>query len=158
MNDLYSKPFSGAGGMPYFVGSRRQYGGNIFGALTRIIAPALKHVVKPLAKNVFHKALNVGKNVALDALQGQSVKDSFVKHAKNAATTTLQNLMKQQPTPMTVTTTTMRKRKQPPVMTGTMQNSKRQRRTNTTPTSIAARKKRKKKRQQSTTTGGEYFN
>ena len=91
INDIYSKPITGSG-LPFFAGSRRQFGGSLFGALSRIISPVFTNVVKPMAKTVFYKAIDVGKNVALDALQGQNVKDSLTKHATNAATSTLQNL------------------------------------------------------------------
>ena len=35
---LYSQPtYSGGGGIPFFAGSRRQFGGGIFGSLARFI-------------------------------------------------------------------------------------------------------------------------
>lgn len=81
--------YSGSGAIPYFAGSRRQFGGGIFGSLARFVLPAVKNIILPNATRALQtlgkSAVNVGKNVAMDVLQGRNVKEAFADHTKKEA-------------------------------------------------------------------------
>lgn len=108
ISSIYSKPIysgSGASGLPFFAGSRRQYGGGIFGSIARYILPAVKSIFFPAAKSLGRSALKVGTKVAADALQGQNVGESFRRHAKAAALDTLSKVAANGPRKRKQTTT-----------------------------------------------------
>ena len=121
IESLYSQPtYTGGGGIPFFAGSRRQFGGGIFGSLARLVLPVVKNVFLPTATRALQtfgkSALNVGKNVAMDVLQGRNVKEALIDHSKQEAMTQLGNHFDNQPStaaaPPTATATRgKRKRK-----------------------------------------------
>lgn len=85
---IYSQPtYSGGGGIPFFAGSRRQFGGGIFGSLARLVLPTAKRALKTIGKS----ALSVGKNVAADVLRGRNITDALIDHSKQEALTQLEN-------------------------------------------------------------------
>ena len=93
---LYSQPtYSGGGGIPFFAGSRRQFGGGIFGSLARFILPTARRALKTIGKS----ALKVGKNVAADALRGRNIADALIDHSKQEALTQLENHLDSSPPP-----------------------------------------------------------
>ena len=52
IDSIYSQPtYTGGGGIPFFAGSRRQFGGGIFGSLARLVMPAVKNFILPTAKS-----------------------------------------------------------------------------------------------------------
>ena len=108
---IYSQPtYSGGGGIPFFAGSRRQFGGGIFGSLARLVLPTATRALKSLGKS----ALTVGKNVAADVLQGRNIADAFIDHSKQEALTQLENHLGAPPPPPASPATaprTARKRK-----------------------------------------------
>ena len=85
---FYSQPSHVGGGFPVYSGSRRQSGGNIFGALSRMVLPLLR----PLGKALGRRAIGVASNVALDALNGKSVGQSFKQRSAAAAKKGLRDL------------------------------------------------------------------
>ena len=105
IESLYSQPIysGGGGGIPFFAGSRRQFGGGIFGSITRLLMPAVKNFILPTAssalKSIGKSALNIGKNVAMDALQGRNIKDALIDHTKQEAVTQLENHFTDSPAP-----------------------------------------------------------
>ena len=93
---IYSQPtYSGGGGIPFFAGSRRQFGGGIFGSLARLVLPTATRALKTIGKS----ALTVGKNVAADVLQGRNIADAFIDHSKQEALTQLENHLGAPPPP-----------------------------------------------------------
>ena len=96
IESLYSQPtYSGGGGIPFFAGSRRQFGGGIFGSLARLVLPTAKRALSTIGKS----ALKVGRNVAVDVLRGRNIKDALVKHSKQEALTQLEDHLKQESPP-----------------------------------------------------------
>ena len=83
----YSRP-----NYPVFVGSRRQVGGGIFGALGRILTPMVKKYGIPILKTMGKNAVKLGSNVVADTLQGENFKDSLKTRAKQSAINTLDDL------------------------------------------------------------------
>ena len=80
---FYAQPsYARGGGLPIFSGSRRQRGGNVLGALKSFFMPLFGKV----AKRGVGSAVNLAKNVALDAFSGkniqQSLKSRGLKQAK----------------------------------------------------------------------------
>ena len=67
MTAYYSKP-----SYPIFAGARRQVGGGVFGSLARTFLPFMKRVATPVLKEVGKNALELGANVASDALRGEN--------------------------------------------------------------------------------------
>ena len=93
---LYSQPtYSGGGGIPFFAGSRRQFGGGIFGSLARLVLPTATRALKTIGKS----ALKVGKNVAADVLRGRNITDALIDHSKQEALTQLENHLDSPPPP-----------------------------------------------------------
>ena len=93
---IYSQPtYSGGGGIPFFAGSRRQFGGGIFGSLARLVLPTATRALKTIGKS----ALTVGKNVAADVLQGRNIADASMDHSKQEALTQLENHLGAPPPP-----------------------------------------------------------
>lgn len=80
MTTYYSKP-----SYPVFVGGRRQVGGGVFGSLARSFLPFLKRAAVPVLKEVGKGALELGANVASDALRGENIGQSFKERAKDSA-------------------------------------------------------------------------
>ena len=70
--------YSGPVGFSPFSGSRRQFGGGIFGSLARAILPKLKDFGKAAAR----RALTTASNVASDVAQGASFGDAIKSHGK----------------------------------------------------------------------------
>lgn len=103
IESLYSQPIYSGGGIPFFAGSRRQFGGGIFGSIARLVMPAVKNFILPTAssalKSIGKSALNIGKNVAMDALQGRNIKDALIDHTKQEAVTQLENHFTPAPAP-----------------------------------------------------------
>ena len=75
----------GSRSYPVFVGGRRQVGGGIFGSIGRFILPALKNAAVPLLKKAGKSLLQLGTNVATDALSGKNFKDSLQQRSRAAA-------------------------------------------------------------------------
>lgn len=80
---FYAQPsYARGGGLPIFSGSRRQRGGNVLGAIKSFFMPILGKV----ARRGVNSAVNLAKNVALDAFSGknigQSLKSRGLKQAK----------------------------------------------------------------------------
>ena len=71
---FYSSPT----GFTPFSGSRRQFGGGIFGSLARALVPKLKDFGKAAAR----RALTTATNVASDVAQGASIGDALKSHGK----------------------------------------------------------------------------
>ena len=71
---FYSSPT----GFTPFSGSRRQFGGGIFGSLARALVPKLKDFGKAAAR----RALNTATNVASDVAQGASFGDALKSRGK----------------------------------------------------------------------------
>lgn len=88
----YSGPTYGSSGFPIFSGSRRQVGGGVLGSIARLVTPVLKRVGVPLLKRVGKNLLDVGTNVAADALGGRNIRDSFQQHGRAAAYNALQSI------------------------------------------------------------------
>lgn len=82
---FYSQPSYVGGGFPVFSGSRRQRGGNIFGALSRAVLPMLKIFGRRAFGHVAKKALGLGQNVLFDTMRGVNPRQSLIKHGKQAA-------------------------------------------------------------------------
>ena len=96
--NFYSKPSSMTGGLlPIYAGKRRLKGGKLFGSLRNFMAPIGKQIlhglktvaknksVQNIAKEVAKRGTEVLANVAVDALQGRHVGESFKERAKEAA-------------------------------------------------------------------------
>ena len=82
---FYSQPSYVGGGFPVFSGSRRQRGGSIFGALSRIVLPMLKNFGRRALGHAAKKALGVGQHVLTDTMRGVNPRQSIMKHGKQAA-------------------------------------------------------------------------
>ena len=81
--DFYSRPsheFRG-GGFQVFTGSRRQRGGGIFGSLKNFFLPVAKH----LGKKLLSHGVGLARDVAQDAMEGRSIKDSLINRGKARA-------------------------------------------------------------------------
>ena len=97
MSSFYGAPSYMSGGFTTYSGVRRQRGGNILGALGKLIVPAgrtaLKGImdvaksqgVRRLAQKGVEQAVAVGTSVALDALQGRNVGESIKQRSREAA-------------------------------------------------------------------------
>ena len=84
-SSFYSQPSYVGGGFPVFSGSRRQRGGNIFGALSRAVLPLLRSFGRRAFGHVAKKALGLGQNVLVDTMRGVNPRQSLMKHGKHAA-------------------------------------------------------------------------
>ena len=80
------------GGDFYFKRPSHQRGhglGGLFGRLFRAAVPVFKTTVAPVlksaGKSIAREALKSGTDMAADVLKGESVKDSFGRHANSAA-------------------------------------------------------------------------
>ena len=85
------------GAFTIYSGSRRQRGGGFLGSLRSIMAPVGRNLVKgvksiarnktvqDIAKMVGRKGTEALANVAVDALQGRNIRDSFSERSKRAA-------------------------------------------------------------------------
>lgn len=79
---FYSRPSSHVGGgFNVFAGSRRQRGGGIFGTLKNFFLP----VAKNIGKSLFSHGVGLAKDVARDAMEGKSIKDSLMNRGKSRA-------------------------------------------------------------------------
>ena len=110
---FYSQPsyVQRGGGFPVYSGSRRQRGGNIFGALKRLIAPILGNVKNTAVRHAKRQAWNMAKDVAFDAFRGrnigESLKERGIHHAKQLGKDVLRD------TTRSITRPNLRKRKAP---------------------------------------------
>ena len=77
---------------PVFVGTRRQVGG-VFGSIARSFLPFIKRAAVPVLKEVGKNALELGTNVAFDALQGENVGESLKARGKQSAINLLDGLI-----------------------------------------------------------------
>ena len=84
-----------SGGYPVYVGGRRQVGGGILGSIGRLVLPSLKKIALPLLKKAGKSLLQVGTNVAADALSGRNFKDSLQQHSRAAALNALNSVNRQ---------------------------------------------------------------
>ena len=84
-SNFYSQPSYVGGGFPVFSGSRRQRGGSIFGALSRVVLPMLKNFGRRALGHAVKKALGVGEHVLFDTMRGANPRQSLMKHGKQAA-------------------------------------------------------------------------
>ena len=94
---FYSAPSRMTGGYTVYGGYRRQRGGGMFGSFRKMIAPigrqalsglkslAKNKTVQKIAKKAAEKSAEVLTGVAVDALQGNNVGDSFKERARTAA-------------------------------------------------------------------------
>ena len=84
---FYSRPSysHGGGSLPVFSGSRRQRGGNIFGALRSFFMPVISALGKKVAKQGAKQAVGLAKDVVKDAFMFKNVNDSVLKHGKKRA-------------------------------------------------------------------------
>ena len=78
---FYASPSYVGSGFPVFAGSRRQRGGNIFGAIARAVLPTLKTVGKRALSSLGRQGIGLAKDVALDAFRGRNVVDSLKARA-----------------------------------------------------------------------------
>ena len=96
--EFYARPsYMNGGAFTIYSGSRRQKGGGILGSIRNALMPAgrtamkaLKSLarnktVRGLAKQAVKRGTQVLTNVAVDALQGQDIGQSFKRHGKEAA-------------------------------------------------------------------------
>ena len=99
---FYSQPsYAGAGGgFPVFTGSRRQRGGGIFGALARMVAPAITKVGKTALRSFGQNIAGLASDVAQSALRGegiagvkQTLRQQGLKRLKNVGSTALRTTM-----------------------------------------------------------------
>ena len=96
-NAFYTAPSYMAGGYTVYGGYRRQRGAGMFGSFRKMMAPigrqafrglktiAKNKTVRQIAKQAAQKSAEVLSGVAVDALQGRNVGDSFKERARNAA-------------------------------------------------------------------------
>ena len=80
MTSYYSRP-----SYPVFAGTRRQIGGGVFGSIARSFLPFMKRAAAPVLKEVGKNALELGANVAFDALRGENIGNSLKTRAKQSA-------------------------------------------------------------------------
>ena len=136
MSTYYNRP-----SYPVFVGGRRQVGGGVFGSLARSFLPFIKRAATPILKEVGKGALELGANVASDALRGENIGQSFKDRAKESAIKFLDYMT-------SVHSKRRRKRKRSQVGSGrvTKQTKRRRvrRRTSTVRKSKNPRKRRRK--------------
>ena len=79
---FYSQPsYVGGIHMPVYSGSRRQAGGNVFGAIKRAVVPSLKTAGKEMGK----QALGLFTDVAGDVLKGKNLGEAVKQRAKERA-------------------------------------------------------------------------
>ena len=83
---FYSQPsyVQRGGGLPVYSGSRRQRGGSILGALKSFIMPIFQTVKRSVVKQGKQAALNMAKNVALDAISGRNIGNSIKTRGINS--------------------------------------------------------------------------
>ena len=155
MPSSYSGPSFGQNGYPVFVGGRRQVGGGLFGSLQRILTPSIRRIAKPLLKKVGSNMLELGANVAADALQGENVGESLKARAKQTALNTLSDLATTRSLPK------RRRRKRNRIrQVGSGRVTKQKRRANTrrrrkkSTSSTRKTKRRTRKRKQTSKRGG----
>ena len=72
------------GSLPYTVysGSRRLRGGGIFGALGRLLGPAVKSFGRKILKQGAQAALDMTQNVVNDVASGKNLGESLKTHGK----------------------------------------------------------------------------
>ena len=79
---FYAQPsYTRGAGLPIYSGSRRQRGGSVLGALKSFFMPLIGKV----AKRGVSSAVNVAKNVALDAITGKNLTQSLKRRGINEA-------------------------------------------------------------------------
>ena len=95
--DFYSAPSNMAGGYIVYKGSRRQRGAGIFGSFRKFLVPAGRQALSGIKKlasnktvqNIAKKAAETGAEVltgvAVDALQGRNIGESFKERGQQAA-------------------------------------------------------------------------
>ena len=88
MASYYSRP-----SYPVFAGTRRQVGGGVFGSIARSFLPFMKRAAVPMLKEVGKSALELGTNVAFDALQGENIGESLKARGKQSAMNLLDDLV-----------------------------------------------------------------
>ena len=82
--NFYAQPSYVGAGFPIFSGSRRQRGGNIFGAIKNMFMPIVKSVLKRGAK----AAIGAAGHFAGDVLAGRNAAQSAKRNAKRVMVTT----------------------------------------------------------------------
>ena len=151
-----------SGGYPVYVGGRRQVGGGILGSIGRLVLPSLKKIALPLLKKAGKSLLQVGTNVATDALSGRNFKDSLQQHGRAAALDALNSVNRQvnyDPTdtrPSLSSRRTTRRRRGRQVGTGRITKQSRRKRRKTVKRRRVTRRKSKsvRKRKRRKTTSG----
>ena len=88
---FYSQPSYVGAGFPIFSGSRRQRGGNIFGALAKLVLPTAKAAGKAFVNRGIREGLGLAGDVGMAALTGrgkagmmQTLKNRGLKRLGNA--------------------------------------------------------------------------
>ena len=106
IDHFYSTPSNQVGGLRVYGGYRRQRGAGVFGSMRSFMAPigrqALRGVkaiaknktVRNIAKKAAQKSAEVLTGVAVDALQGRDIGESFKERSRTA---TLEALTGQSP-------------------------------------------------------------
>ena len=157
----YTGSYYASGGYPVYVGGRRQVGGGILGSIGRMILPSLKKIALPLLKKAGKSLLQVGTNVATDALSGRNFKDSLQQHSRTAALDALNSVNRQvnyNPTDTrpSLGSRRMRRRRGRQVGSGRITKQSRRKRRRTLNRRRVARKKSKttRKRKRRKTTSG----
>lgn len=99
--NFYAAPSHMAGGFIVYGGYRRQRGAGVFGSFRKFMAPigrqalsgvkaiARNKTVQDIAKKAAQKGAEVLTGVAVDALQGRDIGQSFKERSRNAALTAL---------------------------------------------------------------------
>lgn len=96
--NFYAKPtYMSGGAFTIYSGSRRQIGGGFLGSIRKAMAPigrtalqglktiARNKTVRGIAKQAAKRGADVLANVAVDALQGRDIGQSFRERGKEAA-------------------------------------------------------------------------
>ena len=96
-HNFYTAPSYMTGGYAVYGGSRRQRGGGIFASFRNALAPfgrqalagiksmAKNKTVRRIARQAAEKSAEVLAGVAVDALQGRNVGESFKERSRDAA-------------------------------------------------------------------------
>ena len=97
---FYNSPSYMSGGYTVYGGTRRQRGGSIFGSIRKMFAPVgrraideVKNVATLAARKTAAKGAQVLSGVALDAIRGRNIGDSFKKRGTAAAMQSLEETL-----------------------------------------------------------------
>ena len=138
MTTYYNKP-----SYPVFVGGKRQVGGGVVGSLVRSFLPFIRKAAAPVLKEVGKGALELGANVASDALRGENIGHSFKERAKESAIKFLDGMTS------TRRTTKRRKRKRSQVGSGRVTKQTKRRRVRRRTSTVRKPKNPRKRRRKS---------